>query len=101
MLLVDSGLMGLSAGNPFVTFVDSVHLDVVTFFAGDFTLAFIFDAGPDLAYSFNLLTRGLLVGSLLLFDDVEPKPVPEPSTLLLGSGLAGLAAITWRRHRRK
>jgi hypothetical protein len=38
------------------------------------------------------------------FDNCNGQIVgaPEPGTfLLLGSGLAGLAGIAWRRHRRK
>ena len=88
------------AGKPSLTFVDSVDFDVVTFLAGDFTFAFAFDGGPDLAYSYALFTTGLPIGSLLVFADVQTG-VPEPSTLLLlGSGLAALAAIAWRRRRR-
>jgi hypothetical protein len=36
-----------------------------------------------------------------MFVDSNPAaPVPEPSTLLLlGSGLAGLGGVAWRRRR--
>ncbi|MBI1927093.1 PEP-CTERM sorting domain-containing protein [Candidatus Poribacteria bacterium] len=87
------------AGNLSVTFTDSVDFDVVTFSAGDFTLAFAFNAGPDLAYSYSLLTD-LPVGSFLLYDDVETGMTPEPSTLILfGVGIIGMLTYGWRRRK--
>ena len=62
----------------------------MTFFAQDPTFSFSFNAGPNLAYSYSLLTTGLPVGSGVIYDDVEMS-TPEPATLvLLGSSLTAL-----------
>jgi hypothetical protein len=87
------------AGNSSLTFRDSIDLDQVTFSAGSSTLAF---ANPVASpFSYTLFTTNLPVGSFLIYDDVDTGFIPEPSTfLLLGSGLAGLGAMRWRRLRR-
>ena len=82
------------AGDASVTFADSVDFDVVTFFDGDLTLGFHFLSDVFLDYSFTLLTTGLEVGSLILFDDVETGKIPEPATALLFlAGLAGMLVL--------
>jgi len=40
-------------------------------------------------------------GEVVAIGSPAAAPVPEPSTLLLGSGLAGLGGVAWRRHRRR
>ena len=52
--------------------------------------------GPGAIYTIlrGINNEGQIVGEYF-------QPVPEPgSILLLGSGVAGLGALTWRRHRR-
>jgi hypothetical protein len=49
---------------------------------------------------FEYLDGGGLGGARMFVDSNPAAPVPEPSTLLLlGSGLAGLGGLAWRRHR--
>lgn len=75
------------AGNPSLTFTDSVDLDSATFFDSDFTLGFDFVSDAALDY-FYVLNTDLPVGSFIIFDDVETGTTPEPGTfLLIGSGL--------------
>lgn len=88
------------AGRSSLTFVDSLDFDTVTFSSGDATFAFTFSADPSLAYSYSLLTTGLSAGSFISYDDVETGIVPEPATfILLGAGLAGVAAGVRRRRK--
>lgn len=66
------------AGNSSLTFRDSFDFDQVTFSAGSGpTLAFAFAAGPALASSYSLFTD-LLVGSFIVYHDVDTGTIPSP-----------------------
>ena len=88
------------ANHSSLTFVDTFDFDTVTLFAQDMTFAFAFTADPSLSYSYRLSVTGLPVGSFFSFDDSEPRPTPEPFTLLLlGSGLTALGITLNKRKR--
>ncbi len=59
---------------------------------------------PDRLFAFgmNFLTTDFPADRLAMGGDIQEfHAVPEPSTLLLlGSGLAGLGGVAWRRHRK-
>jgi hypothetical protein len=85
------------AGLPLKTFTDPLDFDQVTFSAGDMTLAFTFESDPSLAYSYSLLVTGLEEGSFIVYDDVEPPEIPEPSTTLF-TGMGLLLLVLQRRR---
>ena len=63
---------------------------------------YFFGESTGTANGFRYLDGGGVLDGIRMFVNSEPAtPVPEPSTLLLlGSGLAGLGGVAWRRHRR-
>jgi len=50
---------------------------------------------------FQLLTDGMFGGSVLLHSQVAPGVIPEPSTVLIWSLLAGLGLAAGRRRRKR
>jgi hypothetical protein len=85
-------------GNSSITFVDSFDFDTVTFFAQNPTFSFTFNAGPNLAFSYSLLSTYVPVGSVEIHDDVETS-IPEPASfLLLSSSLTALGIAIKRRR---
>jgi hypothetical protein len=49
-----------------------------------------------------VISGGVDIGDITILSTFQPIVVPEPTTLILvGSSLAGLAGLAWRRHRRK
>ncbi len=74
------------------TFTDPPGLDFAILFHPDFTSELLSSQGAQITRTFGTSPPGLVP---------PPSAVPGPSTaLLLGAGLAGLAAVTWRGKRR-
>jgi len=84
----------------------SLQLDLFAFGVGDIPVDMLFTPSNELVladYDAYTASRVIKIAgdfNAPLFDlPSSPSPIPEPSTLLLlGSGLAGLGGIAWRRH---
>jgi hypothetical protein len=73
-----------------------------TFWSGtEFGIANAWEFSFNTGYQYICSITGDFTAWAVHPGDVSPAAVPEPSTLLLlGSGLAGLGGLAWRRHRK-
>ena len=83
------------AGNATVTFANNVPITSISFVYGDNTNALLGNVAP------AATTTQIIALSNVSWSTVSGVSVPEPETFrTVGLGLAGLAAVIFRRHRR-